>query len=273
MADLIDLSLVIIALAVIGFIFKEVFYFHRKFCTPYDDNNSGDNTFGYISTAVLIIGTCWVLIIFSGVSNPESFNSFLKPFLEGLQKFVDLGFISETDIMAYIAKVVLVLFVFTWLSILFVYALFVTLILGIISIFIDKKAIQVEFVDTSTSSKQYKRIIKETDYFFYFETLDDFRNWESVRKTEVSSIKSIVTKSKIERKLQKNMPDFILKHSIIGNERKRNIITVIFLLLALAFAVLAGVTEYGLIKILLIIFCVPALFLTIIDSAMREGED
>ena len=69
------------------------------------------------------------------------------------------------------------------------------------------------------------------------------------------------------------MPDFIQNHPIIGNERKRTILAVIFLLLALAFAVLAGVTQYGLIKVLLIIFCVPALFLTIVDVVMREGED
>ena len=81
MADLIDLSLVIIALAVAGFIFKEVFYFYRKFCTPYDDNNAGDNTFGYISIAVLIIGTCWIFILTSGLSNPESLNNFFKPLL------------------------------------------------------------------------------------------------------------------------------------------------------------------------------------------------
>lgn len=167
----------------------------------------------------------------------------------------------------------MILFVFTWLSILFVYALFVTLILGIVSIFIDKKAILVGFIDPAIPSKPYKRIIKETDYFIYFETLDNFRNWESIRKTEISSIKNIVTKSKIERKLQQNMPDFIQNHPIIGNERKRTILAVIFLLLALAFAVLAGVTQYGLIKVLLIIFCVPALFLTIVDVVMREGED
>jgi len=273
MVDLIDLSLVIIALAVVGFIFKEVFYFYRKFCTPYDDNNTGDNTFGYISIAILIIGTCWLFIISSGVSNPEFLNGLFKPLLDGLQKFVNMGLISETDVTAYFAKVILILFVFTWLSVLFVYALFVTLILGVVSIFIDKKGIQVEFVDMYSPSKQYKRIIKETDYFFYFEKLEDFRNWESVRKTEVSSIKSIVTKSKLERKLQKSMPDFIQKHPILGDERKRAILVGIFLLFVLAFAILASVTEYGLLKILLIIFCVPALFLIIIDGAMGENKN
>jgi len=271
MADLIDLSLIIIALAVGGYIFKEVFYFYRIFCRPYDDNNTGDNSFGYIAIAILIIGTCWLLFLFSGVSNPEFLNGFFKPLLEGLQKFIDLGFASEAEITAYISKTILILYVFTWLSVLFVYALFVTLILGIISIFIDKKAVQVEFIDTYSVPKQYKRIIKETDSFIYFENLDDFRNWESVRKSEISSIKSVSTKSKIERKIQQNMPDFIQKHPIIGNEKKRTLLTAVLLMITLAFAILAGVTQFGLLKILLIIFCVPALFLTIFDAAMREN--
>ena len=273
MAGLVDLSLIIIALAVAGFIFKEVFYFYRKFCTPYVDNSTGDNTFGYISIAVFIIGTCWVAIIYSGVLNPESIENFFKPLFQGLQTFVDLRLISDTEMTAYVAKATLGLFLFSWLSVLFIYALFITLILGIISIYMDKSAIQIDFVDTEKPSQKYKRIIKESNDFIYFEILDNFRKWESVKKTEISTIKNIVTKSKFEEKLQQNMPIFIQKHSLISDGKKRRTIIIIFLFATLVIAIFTGVTEFALIKTILIIFCVPTLFLITIDVMMRETDE
>ena len=52
MVDLIDFSFIILALAIIGYILKDAFYFYRKFTTPYELQSGEERMFSFISLAM-----------------------------------------------------------------------------------------------------------------------------------------------------------------------------------------------------------------------------
>ncbi len=62
MSSIIDFSTIIVALGILGFIFKNVFYKAREWNVPYELKNQEDRYFSYISTALLALSIFWIFL-------------------------------------------------------------------------------------------------------------------------------------------------------------------------------------------------------------------
>jgi hypothetical protein len=269
MADLIDYGIIIIILAVMGYALKDAFYFYRKFSIPYEVKDQGDQLYGYISLALLILFVCLGLFAQVLKSNPDMAISFFTPFFQGLESITSGIGMSNTEVSSYFANILISFYLFNWFVVFFALAIGIAMILGLISIYLDTIAIEVQFIDSKQPPKVYKRIIVESDYFFYFEIIEDFRNWESVRKNEILTIKRIFTKSKFDKILLSAIPG-IVNHPFWGNKKNRGYVLISLMGLIMIVTFLSNFIKNPLLMILFIMVFVPTFILVIVDSAISK---
>jgi len=261
MLNLIDYSIIVIGLAIFGFLIRDNFYLYRKYCKPYELKNSTDNLFSNISLAIFIIACCLITINMFILPNPELLHIF-EPTLTDFETLVEHGIITQSELFAYISTIIFygkILIIFSYI---YVIVIFITMVVGLIAVYIDLKGVKV-FFNGPENSKEYKRIICESNDFVYLEKFENFREWEAIKKSDILKIESIETKSRFDRYIIKKFSDFINKHSAIGDPKKRLYLIFIFLSVYLISVFLIG---FGVIfQILSIIIIIPMIILLVIS--------
>jgi len=265
-ADLLNYSIIIIGLAVFGFILKDTYYMYRRYCAPYEFKNSTDSYFSHISLAIAIISICWIIIILPLTLTSDA-ELAIKAILENFAKLAEFGVLTEEEVINYFREAAFGIYVFTWFAYAYVVIYFITLILGVLAIYFDPKTVVITY--QNQKQQEYKRIILESGDFVYFEKDSNFRDWEGVPKGSIVKIESKASKSKFDRFLARRLSTVIENHKILGNPRKRAIALVFCLGLLIALVVSSNLTEHFVVKVLLIAISVPIVILVLIENALR----
>lgn len=150
---------------------------------------------------------------------------------------VDIGLLTENEIGDYIKNAFLIIYVLTIFSPLYLTAYGFVFIWGRIAEMFDEQSVKVILKDDKTESKEYKRIIAESSDFIYFETLNDIRKWEGIRKNDISSLERAVTKSKFSNRVFNLLKD----KTYWKNREKRKKVAMV---LIASFIILIGVSIF-----------------------------
>lgn len=266
MVDLLNYSVIIIGLAIFGFILKDTYYASRKYCTPYEVKNSTDSYFSHISVAILIISVCWIWIILPLMLTPDA-EPILRGVLENFAKLAEFGILTEEEVINYFNGAFFGLYLFTWFALVYAAIYCITFILGLLAVYFNSKSIVVTY--HNQEQQEYQRIILESGNFIYFERSSDFRNWVGIPKESIIKIESKVSKSRFDKIISKRFSKRIENHKILGSPKKRALALLSCLGLLAVLAVSAQFTEHFILRILLIIILVPIAILTLIDKALN----
>lgn len=267
MADLIDFSFLIISLAIVGYILKDAFFFYRRYNTPYELQRGEDRIFSYISIAILVISFVWLGILTILIGEPGIIQSF-QPFLDGFQKIIEMGLISEEQIAPSLFYFISFLYFFTIFVQVFILAFFIASALGIIFVYIDNKAICITFIGNPQIQRKFKRIICESEDFLYVESIDNFRNWEAIRKDSIQNITNISTHSRFQKFVKVHYENKLSKIPILNNRKYRAIIITILLIAILIIATLGPWISSRIIRVTLVILLIPIIILFLIHTLM-----
>ncbi len=270
MSSIFDYSLALVGLAIFGYTLEDTFYYHRKGTKPYKVTNSLDRNFSYVTQALMIISYFWIFFIPIS-QNPDinsGINSFLEVFINGIENFIEVGFLSEEEVINYVKNILLSLYIFTPFAIFYLSIQSLTLFLGLAFMLLDSNAILVTFVDNEIEPKEYKRIITETNDFFYFEKINDFRNWEALRKDRVQNVQNIYSKSKF---------DTIILHYFNKLDKKRSYVhknlkyaTIILYLFLLAITAILMFEDVVLLRKILLYIIPVAVILFLVVNALNK---
>lgn len=265
MPQLLDYSLILISLAILGFILKDNFYKYRV--VPYELKTSTDKYFSYISLSLFVTSYFWffIMILLSGDSE------LVSPLLENLNKFemlIEAGIISEVELIESIKDFVLFYIAFTFFSIFFILIYSITSFLGLINLFFDVQGIEVSFKDKN-QNRIYRRIIAESNDFYYLETIDDFRNWEAVKKEDVLCIKNIIAKSKFDRIVINSSKDFDVNHPFLFSNSKQIVLATFFVFLVIGF-IITLIPNIKIFEYLFILSTFMVLILMLINNSLKK---
>lgn len=276
MSDLVDISFIIIAIAVIGFIAKDAFYLSRRTNVPYELRDESEKLFSHITIGLFIISFCWMLIISFILPIPDLANALIKPIFDQMEKLAIGGIITPESANEAIKNFIIFGNFLSVASIIFIVLIFVSMMAGIIAMYMDKRAILVTLTN-GRDPQRFRRIIKESEDYFYFESLKNFRQWEAIPKNEVSRIKNINVsdESVVNKWIAANCSKFFEEHAIIkkwfgDDKRRRYIITGLLLLLLLIALLVPNMNENVYARTGVIVIFVPAFILLLIDTALSE---
>jgi hypothetical protein len=276
MSDLVDISFIIIAIAIIGFIAKDSFYLSRRSNLPYELRDESEKLFSNITIGLFIISVCWMLIVSFILPIPDLANALVRPIFDQMVKLANAGIISSQSVDESIKNVIIWGNFLSVASIFFIVLIFVSTIAGIIAMYMDKRGILVTPKDGS-ENKKFRRIIKESDDYFYFQSLNNFRQWEAIPKAEVSRIKNInISEESIVNKwIADNCSKFFEKHAKIkyylgDDKRRRNIIVGLLLVILFITLVVPSVNQNVITRIGFIVIFVPVIILLLIDTALYK---
>jgi len=272
MVDLIDFTFIIIALAVIGFILRDAFFFYRKYTIPYELQSEQDRMFSYISLAIFILSILWWGILQILRVSPSSIDTTLRPFLEGLQKMVEFGLLSPEQLNSYLASTLLFLYIFSAFSLIFIFLYVTSMMFGIISVYVDTRAIEIEYRDNSLPPRPFKRIIHESDEFIYVESSENFREWESIRKEEIRRIRNIFTPSPLGNFLNIHLTPRLRRIPVINNRRYVMILFVAIMIIYTLIAIYSTLIPSTFVRILSLLVFIPAIILLIIQYILDIGD-
>jgi|GEM_PF-4901566 len=278
MSDLIDISFIIIAIAIIGFIAKDSFYLSRRSNVPYELRDESEKLFSNITIGILIISVCWMLIITLVLPIPDLANALVRPIFDQMVKLANTGIISPEMVNETIKNIIIFGNFLSIASLIFIGLIFVSTIAGIIAMYMDKRAILVTLTNNRESLK-FLRIIKESEDYFYFQSLKNFRQWEAIPKTEVLRIKNIniTEKSGLNKWIADNCSNFFEKHDTIkywfGDDKRRRYEIVGLLLLILIFTLIPSINQNIIVKIGFIVIFVPAIILLFIDTVLSKSTE
>jgi len=264
MADLIDFGFLIISLAVIGYILKDAFFFYRKYTTPYELQKGEDRIFSYISIAILVISFVWLGILVI-LKNEPGYLQNIQPILEGFQTILDMKLISAEQISISLFYFISFLYLFTIL------AFFIALVLGIAFVYIDRNAISVTLSENSDTGKEFKRIICESEDFVYVESLDNFRNWEAIRKDEIKKINNIIVDSRAEKFFIQHFGATFRNNAILNNRFYRAIIILGLLIIFLLIVLFSNFISTTVVRILLVMLLIPITILFLMHSILERS--
>jgi len=209
---------------------------------------------------------------------PDLANAIVKPILDQLVKLADMGIISPDTPIETLKNIVIYGNYLSIASLTFIIIIFVSMMSGIAWMFIDKRAISVTFRNDEPP-KKFRRIIKESDDYFYFQSLENFRQWLAIPKTEVSRIKNIsITEGSIFNKfIIDHCSHFFERHSTlnywIGDENRRRYIIIGLLVVVLVITLIPRYNEYILLRIGFIVVLVPMIILLLIHTAFEEKTE
>ncbi len=134
----------------------------------------------------------------------ENFIEWLSSFTYVLDKIVELGILSEEHILLYLKQVMLFAMFLSLFSPLYLMTYLSIFMLGVIvQVFtqlINEQAVKVTLIEPK-EEKKYKKIISESSDFIYFETLDDFRKWEGIKKQDIKYLEKSTTKSNLSKRI------------------------------------------------------------------------
>jgi hypothetical protein len=255
MSELIDISFVIIALAIFGFIIKDSFYLYRRANLPYELRDESEKLFANVTIGLWILSFLWLIFIL----NIRSLEWVIEPFFDELKKWVNVGILPQSALDEGLKNFIIFGNFLTIGAFLFLILITGSMIIGIVCMYFDKRYILVKFY-VNDPPKKFRRIIKESEDFFYFESFKNFRKWIAVPKTNVIEIKNILLDETEHgwygiigthcRDLFKRYP--ALKSSI-GDFNKRRLIILIDLILLVAVVLISaflGLVENMIIKII-----------------------
>jgi hypothetical protein len=278
MADLIDLSFLIILLAIMGFMVKDTFYFSRKISIPYELRDKDDKLFANVSIAILILSATFFCISYYYIANPDAIVNLLKSFVDGLERMVGSGAVSENSANDILEKVFLGLYFLVWATLIYLIGFLIVFVIGVAAIFFDNNAVEITFnkkLNEETELKlTYRRIISESSEFLYVENLKDFRIYEGLKKCDIAKITKTYTKTRIDIFIQELCVKIFSENSEIAlfllNKRYRGALIIVLLFVVMILVYLStyiGVSS----NIFLIYFIgiIPVIILMFIDNALR----
>ncbi len=267
MTNLIDYSLIVIAIAFFGFALKESFYLHRRLNCPLTSLDRAEEVLSHISVAVLVISFLWISIIHVILPLPN-WPDFIKPFFDGIIQLIDLDVIDENEFVGQFYNFTYYLYLFTWFAYIYLGLYLVTMVFGIAARYFDVVGIMVTFKDDLANPIEYKRIIGETEGFVFLESFEQFREWMAIPKETISRIERVETKSVFERWILRHS-DGIQKIPHIGDAKQRAVIILILLLIMLLIVGLSTVVPRDITWILSMIVVIPIIVLVLLHSAYR----
>ena len=243
MSDLIDISFIIIALAILGFVIKDSFYLYRRANLPYELRDESEKLFANVTIGLWILSFFWWLFI----SNIQSLKWLIEPFFEQIQKWVNVGIISQSAFEEGVKNFIIYGNFLSIGTLLFLILITGSMIVGIVCMYIDKRYIIVKFNGDDTP-KKYRRIIKESDDFFYFESFKNFRKWTAVPKSNVIEIKNVLLDETehgwygiIATHCNHLFDNHILLRTYIGDAEKRRWIGIALCFLVFALFVISNI--------------------------------
>jgi hypothetical protein len=271
MADLIDISFIIVAFAIVGYILKDAFFFYRKSTIPYELQSGEERMFSYISLTLFISSVIWWAILTIIKNDPNMLYS-LNPIFEGLQRLVEMGVISLDQFNSYISTTLIFLFSFTIFSQIFIFAYTIAMTLGYIGFIIDSKAIKVTYKNNVVIPRKFKRIIHESDEFIYVESLKDFRKWVAIKKEDIERINNIFTDSKFQEFFLKHLSPILNRVPIINNPHYRIILVFTLMVVLSSLSIFSNVISDVFYRILFAAITIPAIILSVIILALEPRK-
>lgn len=275
MSDLVDISFIIIAIAIIGFIARDSFYLSRRSNVPYELRDESEKLFSNITIGLFIISVCWVIIVTFILPIPELANTLIKPIIDQLVNLANARIITPQNVDETIKNIIIYGNFLSIASIIFILLIFMSTIAGIIAMYMDPRGILVT-LNNNDEPKRFRRIIKESDDYFYFQSLKNFRQWEAIPKHEVLRIKNINTseESLVNKWIADNCLNFFNKHDKIkyffGNDNRRRYVIVALLFIILIITLISQVNQNVIAKIGSVVILVPIIILLLIDMALYK---
>jgi hypothetical protein len=276
MSDLIDFSFVIIALAILGFIIKDSFYSYQRYNLPYELRDESERLFVNIAIGLWFISLGWIVLATIIFPSPELVKAIFYPFAEQLNNLVISGYLDQSTITESIKNFVVYGNLLTIASMLFLVIITISMLAGAISTTIQYRFITVSFINEEP--KKFRRIIKESDDFFYFESLNDFRKWKAIPKKDIMSIKNTyMSETNFFNKANPHLINFFNNHprinAIIGETRtRRKIIFAIAILMGIIFIIpslfFPGLMENTIFKWIFLLIVGVFLVLVIIEESL-----
>lgn len=282
MSDLVDISFVIIAIALLGFIAKDSFYASRRINVPYELRDESERLFSHVTIGLFIVCICWMAIITFIIPIPDLARAIIYPIIDQFSNLSIAGVISEEDLNKAFNTIIIYGNLLTIASIVFVLLIFVSTIAGIVATLTDKRAISVSF-GNSTEPKRYRRILKESEDFFYFQSLSNFRQWEGIPKDMITGIKNIrlPEKSIVNQWIFKNCTTFFKTHprinTLIGVEKNRRLVVLallgVLMAILLIVTVIPNLNSHVIIRILFLVLTIPIIGVMLIEMAFTEETE
>ena len=271
MSSIIDFSTIIVALAILGFIFKNVFYKAREWNVPYELKSQEDRYFSYISTALLALSIFWIFFVLVIVKD-EKFIDGLNSFTEILDKIVEFGILPQEQILLYFKQVMLFAIFLSLFSPLYLMTYSSIFILGaIMQVFtqlINEQAVKVTLIEPK-EEKKYKKIISESSDFIYFEILEDFRKWEGVKKQDIKCLERSTTKSNLSKRIYNLFKE--RNHWKDRNKRKKVILLMSASLITLV--IVTSLFENKLLRYLISINAIIIAIMVLIENSFLNSSD
>jgi hypothetical protein len=277
MSELIDFSFVIIALAIFGFIIKDSFFLYRRANLPYELRDEGEKLFANVTIGLWILSFLWLLF----VSNIQSLKSVLDPFYDILKKWVDVGILPQSVLEEWIKNFIIFGNFLTIGAFLFLFLITGSMIIGFVCMYLDKRYILVKF-DVIDPPKKFRRIIKESEDFFYFESFKNFRKWTAVPKTHIVEIKNVLLDETeygwlgiIRNHCNVLFNRYPAIKSSIGDFKMRRLIILIDLILLVAVILISaflGLSENVIIKIITFVLIFFLISLILIHESFYPFE-
>ena len=186
-------SVILIGLAVFGFIISDIFKTGQYLGIPDPYKTDFETIFHFISVALLAIAITMVIFAYPiAAFLQKSFEMFLK-----------LGFMDQTTI-DFLTKVYGYSLYF---SIGYILVYFFIFFLGAIYKFINPIWIEVELMDHT--KKSYHSFICDSNDFYFFETKEKFNLWEGIKKSEILRITAIQETPRIMKFFWNRLDDLI----------------------------------------------------------------
>ncbi|MDP3396404.1 MAG: hypothetical protein Q8S57_07050 [Methanoregula sp.] len=278
MSDLIDISFVIIAIAILGFIIKDSFYLYRRANLPYELRDESEKLFSNITIGLWLISFFWLIL----ATNANLVKYLIRPILDHFATLVSLGILHQSALDDAINNLIIYGNLLTIGSFIFILLISVSMVIGIVWMFFDKRYILVTY-ENGDAPQKFRRIIKESDVFFYFESFKNFRKWKAVPKKNISEIKNILldeTEFGWYGIIATHCTNFFNKHSLvkscIGDSNRRKWIIVILLVIVFIVITFSHPQENLLISIVfwiaLIIMCILVLIHESFSKDYKEDD-
>jgi hypothetical protein len=277
MADLIDFSFVIIAIAIFGFVLKDSFYLYRRANLPYELRDESEKLFANVTIGLWILSFFWLLFL----ANIRSLKWVIDPFFDTFTKWVNEGILPQSVFEEGIKNFIIFGNFLTIGAFLFLIIITGSMIAGIMCMFLDKRHILVK-INENDPPKKYRRIIKESDDFFYFESFKNFRKWTAVPKTNVIEIKNVLldeTEHGWYGIIATFCKDKFNKHpllkTLIGDSSKRRFIGITSVILCVVILVISSILGFLntlLINALIFILFLIAGVIALIHESLSPNE-